>query len=369
MKTWRVVDQFSGVGGCSQAVTNAVRARGERLDLRAINHWNLSCASHFTNHPQAQHFCERITLDRARQIVPEGYLDLLIASPECTNHSPAKNGQPRDDQSRCSPMLIADWCSRLFIERLFIENVSEMRLWGPLDENGDPIPELAGTLYRAWLELLRALGYSISEQVVDAADYGDPQHRERLFIMARRVGPAPTFPERSHGEASLFAKSPFATARSIIDWSDIGEPVAKKKRLSPLTHERIAEGFERFGGEPFLLPRVRHGVGSVRSVDRPLNTVTCTSWDIGLVTPRRGVFHHRCLRTNELVAAMGLPRDYRVLSPDEAQPTLKEMGLPLDCRLPTVPSVRSPLEFRTVQVGKAVCVNAVTACLGSLMAN
>jgi DNA (cytosine-5)-methyltransferase 1 len=343
----RVVDMFSGLGGSSTAATQAIRARGEEIDLRAINHWNLSCASHRVNHPKASHFCERITRDRAREIVPEGYLDLLIASPECTNHSPAKNGQPRDDQSRATPMLIADWCSRVYVERFFIENVGEMKNWGPLDRDGNPIKEQAGALYRAWIDLLRAIGYSITEMVVDAADYGDAQHRERLFIMGTHGGKAPIFPEATHGEPGLFDTQRFRTARDIIDWSNPGQPVRMKRRLCQRTMDRIEEGNAAFKGEPFLLPRVRHGVGSVRSVDRPLNTVTCTSWDIGLVTPLKGDFYHRCL------------------SPQEAAPTLRDMGLPLDCRLPSVPSVTAPIEFRTVQVGNAVCVNAVAACIGS----
>jgi DNA (cytosine-5)-methyltransferase 1 len=360
---------FSGLGGSSTAATMAIRARGEEIDLRAINHWNLSCASHFVNHRRAAHFCEKITRDRAREIVPEGYLDLLIASPECTNHSLAKNGQPRDDQSRATPMLIADWCSRVFIERLFIENVPEMRMWGPLDRNGDPIKELAGTLYVAWMDLLRALGYSLSEQIVDAADYGDAQHRERLFIMGQRSSRAPAFPMFTHGDAGLFNLQAYRTARDIIDWSNIGRPVESKRRLCPRTMDRIVEGYDTFKGEPFLLPRVRHGNSTVRSVDRPLHTVTCTSWDIGLVTPRKGRFFHRCVTTKELMASMSFPGGYQVLSPEEAQPTLREMGLPLDCRIPSLPSVGAPGEFRTVQVGNAVCVKAVAACIGSLLSN
>lgn len=367
MRKLTFVDMFSGLGGSSTAALRAAKKRGLDVLLKAINHWNLSCASHYTNHPYAQHFCERITLDRAREIVPGGVIDVLIASPECTNHSPAKNGQPRDNQSRASPMLIADWCSRVYVERFFIENVTEMKMWGPLDNNNKPIPELAGTLYRAWWSLMEAIGYTMTECIVDGADFGDAQHRERLFIMGVRGKRAPIFPDITHGQADLLGLKPYRTARDIVDWSVLGQEVAVKRRLTPATRARIAQGVEMYNGEPFILPRVRHGVGSIRSIDRPLNTVTCTSWDIGLVTPKSGKLFHRSLSNRELMNAMGLPSDYQVLSPAEAQPVLAKMGLPLDCRLPSLKSITSPSEFKTVQIGNAVCVNAVEACIGALL--
>jgi site-specific DNA-cytosine methylase len=217
------------------------------------------------------------------------------------------------------------------------------------------------------LNTLRAFGYELTEKVVDAADFGDPQHRERLFIMGKLGGPAPRFPRATHGAAGS-GLLPFVTARQIVDWTNVGVPVEQKRRLTPRTRQVIARGLEEFGGEPFLIPRMRHNNNPVRSIDRPLMTVTCTSWDIGLVTPRAGKVFHRSLNTHELKRAMGLPADYRVLGQTEARPLLERLGLPTDCSLRSVPSVRSDSEFRTVQIGNAVCVGAVAACIESLMA-
>lgn len=363
-----VVDLFSGVGGCGVAISRAFAKRGERVQVKALNHWNLSCASYFTNHPEAMVFCERITRDRALEIVPDGYLDLLVSAPECTNHSQAKNGKPRDDQSRASPWLIVDWCSRLYVERFFLENVPEMKAWGPLDERGQPIPERAGACYQAWLAAMRAIGYEIVEVIVDGADFGDAQHRPRLFIMGVRGRKTPAIPFATHGEAGLLGLEPFRTARDIVDWNNMGKRVEAKRYLCPATRQRIQEGLDRFGGQPFLLPRVRHGRGAIRSIDRPLNTVTCTSWDIGLVTPKKDGLYHRSVTTRELLNSMSFPSDYQVLSPAEAAPVLSRLGLPLDCSLRSLPSIKSPVEFRTVQVGNAVCTRAVETFISALLA-
>lgn len=57
---------------------------------------------------------------------------------------------------------------------------------------------------KAWKEIRSAfetIGYTISYRVLDAADYGVPQHRERLIIVGTRGKPF-TFPRPTHGPDS-----------------------------------------------------------------------------------------------------------------------------------------------------------------------
>ncbi len=69
-----------------------------------------------------------------------------------------------------------------------------------------------------------ALGtnYVVSYKVLNAADYGVPQKRERIFLVASKFGKAFKFPEATHGEGStdLFTgrKAAFTTA-----WDAIGD--------------------------------------------------------------------------------------------------------------------------------------------------
>jgi hypothetical protein len=53
-----------------------------------------------------------------------------------------------------------------------VENVPEMMQWAR---------------YRSWRMGWSDLGYRVSEQVIDAADAGVPQHRRRLFVVASRT--------------------------------------------------------------------------------------------------------------------------------------------------------------------------------------
>jgi DNA (cytosine-5)-methyltransferase 1 len=81
-----ITDQFCGAGGSSIGATKA----GAELRL-AMNHWQLAIDTHNTNFPQADHDCADISASNPRKYPST---DILITSPECTNHSLAK-GKPR----------------------------------------------------------------------------------------------------------------------------------------------------------------------------------------------------------------------------------------------------------------------------------
>lgn len=62
-------------------------------------------------------------------------------------------------------------------------------------------------------------GYRVATRVLDAADFGVPQHRDRFFVIGSREGREFKFPEPTHGEAApdLFTKlEPFHTAWDVL---------------------------------------------------------------------------------------------------------------------------------------------------------
>jgi DNA (cytosine-5)-methyltransferase 1 len=290
-------DLFCGAGGTSSGLLAACKANDIDLQLIAINHWDVAIATHQANHAYAKHLCESMDNVDPRKLVPKGRLNVLIAGPECTHHSNARGGRPMNDQSRASAWHILRWAEALYIENILIENVKEFRSWGPLGATGRPIKKLRGQLYLNFIAALKALGYRVEDKVLNAADYGDPTTRERLFIIARRgnrpiVWPRPTHaaPKEASAQAQMFKSDkmkPWRTAREIIDWKLVGKSIFTRKRpLAPKTLDRIAAGLRKFGGanaEPFLL--MLYGTGTVRSVDRPLPTVTARGTHVGLIEP------------------------------------------------------------------------------------
>lgn len=69
----------------------------------------------------------------------------------------------------------------------------------------------------AWQEIQEAfkkVGYTIYFRILDAADYGVPQHRERLFIVGLKQGKY-LFPYPTHGCDSLDQQSYYSAAKAV----------------------------------------------------------------------------------------------------------------------------------------------------------
>lgn len=278
------VDLFCGAGGTSTGILSAASDLGRPVNLLAINHWITAIKTHTLNHPRVRHLCESLENITPRQQVPGGRLHLLAASPECTHHSVAAGGRPRNDQSRATAWHVCRWVSELRVDNLLIENVREFVDWGPLDARGKPLKSRKGETFKAFLQALQSLGLNVEYRIVNAADFGDPTSRKRLFILGRRGKPV-QWPAATHGPD---AAQPHRGAREIIDWSLPGASIFNRRRpLAPNTLRRIAAGLRKFGGasaQPFLIA-MEHG-GRVRSVDRPLPTITTAKGGaLGVVQP------------------------------------------------------------------------------------
>src|SRR5688572_5960894 len=63
-----------------------------------------------------------------------GSVDILLASPECTNHSCAKGAIPRDEASRATAMQVIRYAKALRPRWLVLENVVHMRPWSRYGE-------------------------------------------------------------------------------------------------------------------------------------------------------------------------------------------------------------------------------------------
>ncbi len=251
-----VADLFCGAGGSSTGARRAIEAISGTMELVAVNHWNTAVATHAANHPTARHLVEDVSLVDPEEMVEEGRLDLLMASPECRFYSRARGGKPVHGQGRMNPWAIHNWLTRLEVNCVLIENVPEFVDWGPLLPNGKPDKARKGEHFQAWFLTFLSLGYQAEWRMLNAADYGDATTRVRFFLMARKDGHPITWPEPSHakGDTGMFpGRLPWRGAREIIDWSSPGrslldDPKYIKKPLSEKTRRRIARGLERFGG-------------------------------------------------------------------------------------------------------------------------
>ena len=308
-----VVDLFCGAGGSSTGAQKAIAETGGRMDLRAVNHWPVAVETHQLNHPTARHYVQDVERADPEAIVPEGRVDLLMASPECRFYSRARGGKPIHDQGRMSAWAIHNWLTKLDVQRVLVENVPEFIDWGPLDENDRPDKSQKGLHFQAWFLTFHSLGYRAEWRMLNAADHGDATSRVRFFLMARKDGLPIRWPEPSHARGDtgmLPGRRAWRGAREIIDWDNLGrslleDPKYRKKPLSVKTRQRIARGLQRFGGplaplyvrlldleeqpegeagkeqrekdaSPFLIDqRGEAGPGRAHSLDSRLPAITC----------------------------------------------------------------------------------------------
>ena len=321
-RTIRAIDLFAGAGGTSTGLLRACEDRGIRLDLLAVNHWDVAISTHSKNHPNAQHLCENLDNVSPGKVF-SGHLDLLVASPECIHFSTARGGRPTSDQLRASGWHVIRWAEALRPDNILIENVKEYRDWGAIGSNGQPLKSRKGETYQAFLGALRSLGYTVEDNVLNAANYGDATSRERLFIMARRGRrkinwPKPGFApvETKTGNGTL---QKWHTAREIIDWDLKSQSLFERKRpLAENTIQRLIAGLRKFGGEhliePFLV--MMYGTGQAASLDLPLPTITAQGNHIGLAQP----FLMSMVPPRQV--AVGPRPPLQVLSIDEPMPAI-----------------------------------------------
>ena len=254
---YEIADLFCGAGGWSTGAAQAVSQHGGKMKLYAVNHWPVAVRTHELNHPDAEHFIQDLELADPETLVPKGYLDILIASPECRFYSRARGGKPTLDQGRMNPWIIQRWLTSLNVRILLVENVPEFREWGPLQEDRRPDRSRKGLYFQQWIRSIQGLGYRAEWRMLNAADYGDATTRTRFFLMARNDGKPIRWPEPSHsktgGTPMLGTMPRWRGAKEIIDWSNPGrslldDPKYRKKPLSPKTRARIAKGLAKYGG-------------------------------------------------------------------------------------------------------------------------
>lgn len=208
-----VTDLFCGAGGSSLGAELA----GCELRL-ALNHWPRAIETHATNFQRADHDCNDISALTTARIYAYPFTDILLASPECVNHSLAKGGRRRkpqaaslfedgpagaDEQERSRATM---WDVVRFAtakddqghpyKAIIVENVPDAFWWGPPKRgypNGD------GSLFDAWLIAMRALGYEHEIVWLNSMFAGPllggrsvPQSRDRMYVnFWRKGGTAP----------------------------------------------------------------------------------------------------------------------------------------------------------------------------------
>lgn len=235
-----IIDCFAGGGGASVGIEMVL---GRPVDI-AVNHDPEAIRMHAANHPDTLHLTEDIFKVDLQKYVGVRKVALMWASPDCTSHSKAKGGQPREKGLRILPWAVFKHAKKILPEVIIMENVEEIQQWGPLDETGRPIKERAGEDYRKFISAMKRIGYVFDCRELIAADYGAPTTRKRWYAIFRRDGKAIKWPEQTHQKDG---QPPWLECGDYIDWSDLGKSIfERKKPLADATMKRIANGYIKY---------------------------------------------------------------------------------------------------------------------------
>ncbi len=300
-----IVDEFACGGGMSEAIEQAM---GRHVD-HSINHDDDACSLHQANHPQTKHHCADVFGCEVAPsaIEPDRPIDHLHLSPDCTDHSQAKGGQPRSVKRRGLAWIGVRWAALPQARRpkvITLENVKEVLRWGALiakrcpktgrvvkldgsvaakgervprrEQYLIPDPKRMGQTWERFVGALRALGYTVDWWALNAADFGTPTTRTRLFMVATCDGIAPIRPQPTHFKNPAPGQQKWRAAAECIDWSIPSRSIfGRKKDLADATLTRIATGMWKFvlgpGARPYIVNNLTNNVP--RGVDEPVAPV------------------------------------------------------------------------------------------------
>jgi DNA (cytosine-5)-methyltransferase 1 len=167
---FRIVGAVEINKNAAQTYTNNLHITVEQSDIRALSAVNLR---------------EKLGLKR-------GQLDVLVGCPPCQGFTRMRNANGASDP-------------RNDLVLQYISYVKEFRPRFAVFEN---VPGLVRSkhgkaFYKRLCDELKKLNYAIFERMIDAADYGVPQHRRRIIVIAGRDQEIPPYPEATHSNPSL----------------------------------------------------------------------------------------------------------------------------------------------------------------------
>ena len=206
----KVIDLFCGVGGLSYGFAN-----NQNFKIVAANEILPQMAKAYAlNHQGVKVFVDDIKnfgADRVKEElgVYSEEIDIVVGGPPCQAYSTVGKRLADDPRGKLFQeyyRVIKEFNPQMFV----FENVK-----GLLSMQG-------GELFATIIQLFESLGYITYYKLLNAADYGTPQIRERVIIIGTKLKSEFSYPEPTHGDTStnqdLFWNSlkPYRTLEDAI---------------------------------------------------------------------------------------------------------------------------------------------------------
>jgi DNA (cytosine-5)-methyltransferase 1 len=158
--------------------------------------------------PFAQADIRHLTRAEVSELLGGRPVDVVIGGPPCQGFSTLGDqlqGDPRNGLFEAYARIVA-WTEP---KAVLIENTSYLR------------SQFNGAYESEIKHSLESLGYTVDTRVLDAADFGAPQHRRRIFFIGSRLEAPFVWPTPTHGPDR---RTPWATVGdAIMDIAEVQE--------------------------------------------------------------------------------------------------------------------------------------------------
>lgn len=239
----KVISLFSGAGG----MDIGFEAAGFEIAV-AVEYDPSCCQTLRKNKPNLPVIEGDITKIDSAEILNRAGLEpleagLVIGGPPCQSFSLAGKRLGMDEPRGRLVLEFIKKVREILPVAFVMENVKGMTNW----QGGAALKAIEEALAEPIIYNGETYHYVMRHKVLDAADYGAPQFRERVFIVGNRIGKDFSFPDKTHGlrdeQASLFKENEIRDYVTVID--AIGKlpeaegPSEVAKRVSETIKDRI----------------------------------------------------------------------------------------------------------------------------------
>ena len=296
------IDLFCGAGG----VTVGLKQAGYKV-LAAVELDPTAAKAYRLNHPDVslweQDVCEVTGPALVNELeLARGELDLLAACPPCQGFSRlrTKNGSRRNRDAR---------------NQLIFEVLRLARSLRPKAVMLENVPKVAtSTHFKSFRYGMEALGYHIVWKVLDAAEYGVPQRRRRLVLLASRLSQPefarPATKKKTVREAIAHLATPHQSNDRLHNY-----PVSRSEKVKAIIGKIPKNGGSRSALSKQLdCHKKLKGFWDVygrMAWDEPAPTITS-----GCINPSKGRYLHpyqnRAITLREAALLQTFPARYRL---------------------------------------------------------
>ena len=309
------VDLFCGAGGLTRGLLDAGISVAAGYDIDG------QCEYAYAHNNSGAKFKKQSVTDLTSAALeahyPAGHIRILVGCAPCQPFSKYTQGQALAEKEQW-PLLnqFARLVETADIDIVSMENVPELQ---------------RHAIFLDFLDTLTRAGFHFNtereRQVVYCPDYGLPQHRSRLVLVASRLGPIELIPPTHRERPLTVADAIGSLPRLAAGDADPNDPLHRCSRLSITNLKRIRHS--KPGGTwrdwpPGLVAKCHKkktgktypGVYGRMEADKPSPTITTQFFGFG-----NGRFGHpeqnRAISLREGAILQSFPRQYQFVRPGE----------------------------------------------------